>query len=64
MRFEQTGYINRPHQGNIKSFSYSKLSHFQLFRGLPFQSYNVGDPDPAVCDLKVYQDCLVYCYIQ
>lgn len=54
---------NWPHPGNIASFSYSKLSHFELFRGLPFQSYNVGDPDPAICDLKVYQDYLVYCYI-
>ena len=53
-----------PHPGNIAGFSYSRLSHFDLFRGLPFQSYNVGDPDPAVCDLKVYQDYLVYCFIE
>jgi len=54
---------NWPHPGNIASFSYSKLSHFALFRDLPFRSYNVGDPDPVICDLKVYQDYLVYCYI-
>ena len=53
-----------PYPGNISGFSYSKLSHFSLFQGLPFQSYNVGDPDPAICDLKVYQDYLTYCFIQ
>ncbi len=53
-----------PHPGNIAEFTYSKLTHFGLFRGLPFQSYNVGDPDPRVCDLKVYQDYLVYCFIR
>ena len=55
---------NWPHPGNIADFSYSKLSHFALFRGLPFQSYNVGDPNPAICDLKVYQDYLTYCFIR
>lgn len=53
-----------PHPGNIAGFSHSKLSHFALFKDLPFQSYNVGDPDPAVCDLKVYQDYLMYCFIR
>jgi len=53
-----------PHPGNIADFSYSKLSHFDLFRGLPFKSYNVDDPDPAICDLKVYQDYLTYCFIR
>src|SRR4029434_2211148 len=53
-----------PTPATIAEFSYSKLSHFELFRGLPFQSYNVGDPDPAVCDLKVYQDYLTYCFIR
>ena len=55
---------NWPHSGNIADFSYSKLSHFELFGGLPFQSYNVDDPDPAICDLKVYQDYLTYCFIR
>lgn len=55
---------NWPHRDNIAGFSYSKLSHFELFKGLPFQSYNVGDPDPAICDLKVYQDYLTYCFIR
>jgi hypothetical protein len=32
-----------PTPATIVDFSYSKLSHFELFRGLPFQSYNVGD---------------------
>lgn len=53
-----------PHPGNIANFTYSKLAHFELFSGLPFRSYNVGDPDPVVCDLKVYQDYLVYCFIR
>ncbi len=53
-----------PGPDNIVDFSYSKLEHFTLFRGLPFQSYNIGDPDPAICDLKVYQDYLVYCFIR
>jgi ubiquinone/menaquinone biosynthesis C-methylase UbiE len=53
-----------PTPATIVDFSYSKLSHFELFRGLPFQSYNVGDPDPAICDLKVYQDYLTYCFIR
>jgi hypothetical protein len=53
-----------PSPGNIAEFTYSKLAHFDLFRGLPFQSFNVGDPDPAVCDLKVYQDYLTYCFIR
>ena len=53
-----------PGPDNIAEFSYSRLPHFELFRGLPFQSYNVGDPDPAICDLKVYQDYLVYCFIK
>ena len=52
-----------PSPKNIAAFSYSKLSHFTLFNGLPFQSYNVGDPNPAICDLKVYQDYLTYCFI-
>ncbi len=52
-----------PSPAKMGKFSYSKLSHFKLFRGLPFKSYNVGDPDPAICDLKVYQDYLVYCFI-
>ncbi|MFM1813564.1 MAG: hypothetical protein RLZ98_259 [Pseudomonadota bacterium] len=53
-----------PSPKNIQEFSYSKLTHFELFKGLPFKSYNVGDPDPAICDLKVYQDYLVYCFIR
>lgn len=54
---------NWPSPENIADFSYSKLSHFDLFANLPFKSYNVGDPDPAICDLKVYQDYLTYCFI-
>ncbi len=41
----------------------SKLAHFDLFKGQPFRSYNVDAPDPMTCDLKVYQDYLMYTYI-
>lgn len=57
---EMTGW---PTSENVQEFSYSKLSHFSMFKGLPFQSYNVSDPDPRICDLKVYQDYLIYCFI-
>lgn len=53
-----------PNPDNIGYFSYSKRSHFELFKGLSFKSYNSGDPDPAICDLKVYQDYLMYCFIE
>ena len=59
-----TMHSHWPSPENIAGFSYSKLSHFPLFNSLPFQSYNVGDPNPAICDLKVYQDYLTYCFIR
>jgi ubiquinone/menaquinone biosynthesis C-methylase UbiE len=59
-----TNHLLWPTPADIAEFSYSKLSHFDLFHGLPFQSWNVGDPDPAICDLKVYQDYLTYCFIR
>ena len=52
---------HRPSAANIAEFSVSRLEHFELFKGLPFKSF--GDPDPATCDLKVYQDYLVYSFI-
>jgi hypothetical protein len=55
--------MSPPSAENIAEFSVSRLEHFELFKGLPFQSYNVGDPDPATCDLKVYQDYLMYTFI-
>lgn len=53
-----------PSAANISDFSVSRLEHFELFRGRRFQSFNVGDPDPAICDLKVYQDYLVHSFIE
>jgi hypothetical protein len=53
-----------PTPANIAQFSYSRLSCFNLFRGIPFRSFNGDDPDPAICDLKVYQDYLTYCFIR
>jgi hypothetical protein len=49
---------------NIAQFSVSRLEHFDLFKGLPFRSFNAGEPDPAICDLKVYQDYLAYCFVR
>lgn len=53
-----------PSVADIAPFSVSRLEHFELFKGLSFKSYNAGDPDPAICDLKVYQDYLAYCFIE
>jgi ubiquinone/menaquinone biosynthesis C-methylase UbiE len=53
-----------PCSANMAGFSYSKVSHFENFHGLPFHSFNVDDPDPATCDLKVYQDYLTYCFVR
>ncbi len=53
----------QPTPDSIADFSVSRLEHFALFQGIPFRSYDTGDPDPATCDLKVYQDHLVHAFI-
>lgn len=53
-----------PTRATFADFSYSKLSPLELFRGLPSRSYNVGDPDSAICDPKVHQDYLTCCFIR
>lgn len=52
-----------PGVDNIAAFSISRLWHFDLFQRAPFRSFNTKDPDPAICDLKVYQDYLVYLFL-
>jgi len=54
--------LGMPNLKNIAAFSVSRLWHFELFRQVPFRSFNLGPPDPATCDLKVYQDYLVYLF--
>ncbi len=44
---------------DFSRFAYSKNSHFSQFRILPQHS----DQSPATCDLKVYQDSLLYTWI-
>jgi len=44
---------------NFENFSYSKLTHFDQFELMPIYSGQV----PSTCDLKVYQDLLVYSFI-
>jgi len=52
-----------PHQiiqpGDFFNFSYSKQQHFSKYRLLPIHKYQSS----ATCDLKVYQDSLVYTFI-
>ncbi len=44
---------------NFRDFAYSRISHFSQFLVLP----GYQNQSPATCDLKVYQDALVYTYI-
>ena len=52
-----------PHQkilpNKFSEFKYSKIEHFKLFRTLPLHAKQ----SPATCDLKVYQDALIYTFI-
>ncbi|MHA1280408.1 MAG: class I SAM-dependent methyltransferase [Candidatus Helarchaeota archaeon] len=41
------------------NFRYSKADHYKFFRTLPVHAKQ----SPATCDLKVYQDALVYTFI-
>ncbi|NJN99801.1 MAG: methyltransferase domain-containing protein [Anaerolineales bacterium] len=50
----------------VNSFSeltYSKKSHFKLFKGSDLELYH-RSIDPALCDLKAYQDLLVFWFIK
>jgi SAM-dependent methyltransferase len=65
--FSQQGTLDklatRPHSpikaSDISNFNYSKITHFKQFRTLPIHKKQ----SPATCDLKIYQDALVYTYI-
>src|SRR2546427_12471198 len=48
---------------NFSCFTYSKHPHFAFFRdhGVALHGH---PPDPTRCDLKVYQDLLVYSFIK
>jgi SAM-dependent methyltransferase len=52
-----------PCADNIAAFSVSRLWHFDLFKEVSFRSFNTQPPDPAQCDLKVYQDYLIYLFL-
>ncbi|GFO53238.1 hypothetical protein GMSM_02450 [Geomonas sp. Red276] len=48
---------------NFGAFTYSRTFHFAYFAGRDLELY--GAPaDPSQCDLKVYQDLLVYSFIR
>lgn len=53
----------KPHKkilpNHFSNFKYSKIEHFKLFRTLPLHAKQ----SPATCDLKVYQDALIYTFI-
>ncbi len=51
---------NRLHPNNFKWFSYSKYSHFSQFLVHP----KYDNQSPKTCDLKVYQDSLVFTFIK
>jgi len=59
-----TNLVQIPHKPllpeNFKHFRYSRWSHFRQFRVLKVYK----GQSPATCDLKVYQDSLVYTYIR
>ena len=48
---------------DCRVFSYSKKSHFELFKGYDTELY-AGAVDPDNCDLKNYQDLLVLLFIR
>lgn len=43
----------------FSNFKYSRTEHFKLFHVLPLHAKQ----SPATCDLKVYQDALIYTFI-
>jgi SAM-dependent methyltransferase len=50
---------------NFSEFSYSKRRHFRFFHEQGFDMELFGEtPDPDNCDLKVYQDLLVFSFIR
>ncbi|MDD3295028.1 MAG: glycosyltransferase, partial [Geobacteraceae bacterium] len=58
-----TGSSLMPTPENFDYFTYSKKGHFSLFRGNAGLLY--GSPiDERSCDLKIYQDLLVYSFIK
>lgn len=58
-----TGSSLMPTPYNFDFFTYSKKGHFSLFRGNAGLLYD-STIDERSCDLKVYQDLLVYSFIK
>jgi glycosyltransferase involved in cell wall biosynthesis len=54
---------NRITADNFGFFTYSRITHFPLFAGLDLELYGLS-PNPKCCDLKIYQDLLVYSFIR
>ncbi|GAI29988.1 unnamed protein product, partial [marine sediment metagenome] len=53
----------RPDADDFDDFTYSKKSHFALFKGYDVELYGKSI-DPDACDLKAYQDLLVFSFIK
>ncbi len=49
--------------GGFSNFTYSRKSHFKLFKGYDFELYK-KTIDPDSCDLKRYQDLLVCLFLK
>ncbi len=50
---------------NFDNYTYSKKSHFRNFKRNSFDEELFGKPiDPEECDLKVYQDLLMFSFIK
>ncbi|MGE5498035.1 MAG: glycosyltransferase, partial [Syntrophothermus sp.] len=54
---------NKVTEDNFSYFTYSKLDHFSYFKNSDVELYGVKK-DPALCELKVYQDLLCYSFIK
>ncbi len=52
-----------PDPGNFQHYSYAKKSHFKVLGKYSKDLFKVNR-DPATCDLKVYQDLLVYAFLK
>ncbi len=48
---------------NFGFFTYSRITHFPFFAGLDLELYGLP-PNPEGCDLKIYQDLLVFSFIR
>jgi hypothetical protein len=50
---------------NFEYFNYSKRDHFDIFRKINTENFlNGNNIDIDNCDLKIYQNLLIYCFIK